>query len=526
VGTPVLIVSPDPAFAELLRLTLEEHSQRPSLRALSGQEAIAKAKETAFALAILDADTADMTLAEMGIALRRIQPALPLVLISAEEPEPEAQALNPVACLSKPFYLPDLEALFERLLSKEETGTSATPQEKPSSATEPPPPWLTDVSLAAQHLTRLSLESAAQAALITRGNRMWAYAGQLPQPAAEELARHVVELWARDGSDRTDLARFLRLRSTDSEYMLYITPLAGDLVLALAFDVGTPFSQIRMQAGRLARSLSAPPTEETVSASSPQADEATEPDPEQTVPKDDLLLNDDWDPMSENDLTDVPPLFEEVPPPIPADWLPEVGEAAQAEFLNALSSQSSKPVTTQVTDQADVPSNHAPQATPEPSHGADSVHQAETQPSKVTPKPIFQAQPASPSQYALKYNALLIPRFPNHHLVGDLARKLNQWLRQLCLAYGWRLEGVQIRPEYLLLTVDVLPNTAPGHLVRILRRHTSGFIFSHFPRLAEDNPSGEFWAPGYLITSGSTPPPPSLIRDFIQHIRQRQGIRS
>jgi len=38
------------------------------------------------------------------------------------------------------------------------------------------PPWLSDVTRAAQHLTRLTLGSSAQAALITRNDQLWAYA--------------------------------------------------------------------------------------------------------------------------------------------------------------------------------------------------------------------------------------------------------------------------------------------------------------------------------------------------------------
>jgi hypothetical protein len=55
--------------------------------------------------------------------------------------------------------------------------------------------WLQDATKAAQHLTRLTLESSAQAALITRKNNLWAYAGQLSQEAAKELAMTVTRHW-------------------------------------------------------------------------------------------------------------------------------------------------------------------------------------------------------------------------------------------------------------------------------------------------------------------------------------------
>ena len=47
---------------------------------------------------------------------------------------------------------------------------------------------------------------------------------------------------------------------------------------------------------------------------------------------------------------------------------------------------------------------------------------------------------------------------------------------------------------------------------------------AEFPRFKKENPSGDFWAPGYLIMGGSQPPPARLIKDFIAQTRQRQGI--
>ncbi len=107
---------------------------------------------------------------------------------------------------------------------------------------------------AAQHLTRLTLESSAQAALITRGDSLWAYAGQLSQGAAKELAVAVTRHW--DGQKGSDLLRFVRLEATKAEHMLYATRLADDVVLALVFDAETPFSTIRSQAGQLVNRLS------------------------------------------------------------------------------------------------------------------------------------------------------------------------------------------------------------------------------------------------------------------------------
>jgi REP element-mobilizing transposase RayT len=120
---------------------------------------------------------------------------------------------------------------------------------------------------------------------------------------------------------------------------------------------------------------------------------------------------------------------------------------------------------------------------------------------------------------------VLIPRFTHHHLTGDIATRLSEWISHMCVAFGWRLEHLSIRPEYILWLVNVPPSTSPGYLMRTIRQHTSRRMFVEFPMLEEDNPSGDFWAPGYLIMSGTQPPPPQLVKDFIRNTRNRQGLK-
>ena len=149
----------------------------------------------------------------------------------------------------------------------------------------------------------------------------------------------------------------------------------------------------------------------------------------------------------------------------------------------------------------------------------------QTQPSLLTTYTnLNQLEPVSPGVSVLNYTCVLVPRLPQHYLTGSLADLLAGWVQQLCLAFGWRLEGLSIRPEYLQWTVQVAPSVSPGNLVKIMRQRTSMHIFNSFAHLREQNPSGDFWAVGYLIVSGSQPPSPQLLRDYIIQTRKRQGI--
>jgi len=44
--------------------------------------------------------------------------------------------------------------------------------------------------------------------------------------------------------------------------------------------------------------------------------------------------------------------------------------------------------------------------------------------------------------------------------------------------------------------------------------------------LARENPSEDFWAPGYLVMTGSNVLPSRTIAEFIAHVRRYQGASS
>ena len=92
------------------------------------------------------------------------------------------------------------------------------------------------------------------------------------------------------------------------------------------------------------------------------------------------------------------------------------------------------------------------------------------------------------------------------------------------MAYGWRLEALRVRPDYIEWVVNIPPATAAIQHIRLMRRQISQYIFAEFPTLARENPSGEFWASGYLVTSSSQLPVENVIQTFISQVRQQQGV--
>jgi REP element-mobilizing transposase RayT/CheY-like chemotaxis protein len=199
-----------------------------------------------------------------------------------------------------------------------------------------------------------------------------------------------------------------------------------------------------------------------------------------------------------------------VPPPPGAESQAETSMDAEAGRTEEVTRQSVSP--TSVTQPASTPA--AGTAVP-------------VQPLSAVPDLWSQAEEleSPPAEFAsLSYTCIMLPRLPTHLLTGRLARKLAESLKQICLAYGWLLEAQAVRPDYFQWTVQVSPVISPSSVVRLVRLQTSQRIFDAFGRYAAAIPSGDFWAPGYLIVSGSQPPETGMIQDYIQQTRKRQGL--
>lgn len=605
-ATSLLVVTPSPSFGEQIRKPLEENGAYHVHVVSSKAAAIVRADEESCRLAFLDLDLGETWVEEVGQSLRTVIPDIKLFLLAGDETLPTFESLRPWTFIRKPF---DLAEMLKIIGQQVAAPNGLTPKE----AAARDMLWLTDVNKAAQHLTRLTLESSSQAALITRENEVWAYAGQLSQMAAQEIARALARNW--DAGKGGDLLRFVRLETTKAEHMLYATQLVEGMLLAMVFDAETPFGTIRTQASQLATSLSegeVPEEAGTVADDGLDAivtpigefeddDEGMDmppiseilkdipvPDPRASIAQARVQAPETPAVMQQVDVAPTPVVAAQAPTPSPIAAqpapatqptsveqppaaIPQPVAEAPAPAPEAVATpvkpvdpdttrpsifanETAMPIRMGATTAADtMPSAHASETEARPVTPVSSTDETvashpqsrpempvraplpgeldETRPSASTEIAAGELslgaivmEPISAGVYHLSYACLLIPRFAHHFLTGDVADKLSEWIPIICVAFGWRLEHLAVRPEYLQWVVNVAPATSPGYVMRVIRQQLSDKIFAAFPRLKRENPSGDFWAPGYLIMGGIQPHPPQLVKDYIRQIRQRQGL--
>lgn len=571
----LLVATPLDSFGELIRQSLNDTGSFYIHVVKSKAEAILTAEKNNYTLALLDMALGEDDTRELGRALRSTNPDIDLVILSDEDLPPAMDSIRPWVLLRKPFYLPDFIQLIravpiipDELLNPVDINQHKVKAPMQEKTAEPEIPWLNDVSKAAQHLTRLTLESAAQAALITREKDLWAYAGQLSQNAANELAQTVARHW--DGQQGNDLLRFVRLEATKAEHMLYATSMTPDIILALVFDAETPFSTIRSQANNLAHSLAVAKTGPLIPIEKGPKPASPPVVPQQAPAGFEADAFDDS--SADLEIPSIAEILDEIPPPVPPQRrevdLPVMSAAEQEADEDAsnldldmsaaatrpsvplpkpthrLSHESSPAIPLRELLLAEQPANRQETLTDVSEELASTLpsksqrRRAATPLRQPAPGELDETRPHSITEVAgrmivesasaamaqLNFACLLVPRFTAHYMTGDLADRLSQWMPQICVAFGWRLEFLAVRPDYLQWVVNVTPNTSPGYLMRIMRQQTSEKIFAEFTRLKKENPSGDFWAPGYLIMGGLQPHPPQLVKDYIKQTRQRQGV--
>ena len=548
-----LIITNTAGFGVLIQQTLED-TGRYSVNLISFANLTTTPEKADVIILDLDYGTAEgeplERFASLAVSLQFAYPEAVYILVPPLNNfnHPIVDRLKPTGMLTKPFYLPELVEMVDGLLKKTEE-----PKEVEAEAASvvrvvrnnhpEPPAWLQDVSRAAQYLARLSLESSAQAALIVRGDVLWAYAGEMTQPEVQELTRIVISyrasqtkpLSASQRNTRSDLARYSRLPTSGKEVMVYVTALAEGLQLVLAYDAATPFSMIRMQANHLARVLATSPDgiETSVPAGQNNADlqaavqqAAGHQNAEQPTARWDSVLAaeslmDRYPPASEpasfelreepqvispsretppeqmDIVTSLPlgalPLIDNIPPFSPRQESVSNLEGDQ-EKAYTLPAQPVTPSATQSTTWTTA------QISPQPTRPEMNFSPLE----RFEAAALIDPDGSTPVYENLAYACMLTPRMPNHYLTGDLGFRLGEMLPQLCLAYGWRLEQLTIHMDHILWAVRASANTPPGRLIRVARQYTSTIIFDDFPSLARENPSGDFWAPGHLILSSAS----------------------
>ena len=616
--------------------------------------------QSKFDLVILDADCPDENFINQ---VKTIQEQFSEVKFLVFPPDnladhPDLRKIRVDTLLLKPFYLPDFLNSVDELINMSSQKVAGSDELQPNAGIDPDkeefkkqsvPDWL-DPEKIGNQLNQAMIGSQAQAAFILINDKSVAFSGEIEDSAVSEISTHLLQNVDRE--DKSDVVRFMRLKTDEQEHLIYGITFRENGLLVLIFEKTMPLTMARslishveynlneMIEGRTlvgekslnenflnsrqgasiedesskpsnsddvsseevemlkvsqlidqvsskkrqeqsedtgkseSQSFSEQPaepselpdwltepeeitSENSKSVSVPQKDDSLhwvkEEDRQETIlnkyensPTSETLLNGlvfPWDrddeniestendelikdsDISDNQLSEPQVLAEEETNEVNEEGI-EKFEGISAESENLIGEESGVPdhlepqkvFHQEITQPISIPAGE------ESFSGAIKDETTNSIREQGLPESLLEFVSLKAGLSSLNYTCVLVPRFPQHYLAGEVGKKISEWMPQLCISFGWRLERLSVRPQYLQWTIIVDPTLAPSKLIKMIRKETSRRLFKLHPEYELENPSRDFWAPGYLILSGYFPPSREALSDFVQQTRIRQGI--
>lgn len=189
---------------------------------------------------------------------------------AADKTEPSARK-PPASPRVEPVPVPDDETVPSADLSSD-MGTATDANWLPLSSHDKDP-LLAQLALT---MTQSMTEMTADASVLTQGERIHAFSGEMPLDRFRALRQMIADDWAAQGDQSR--VRFIRLPDASADYMLYSRGTIAGFCLTLIFSGGRQLSEIRQQGESLLNALAAAPTASPDShalddiPSAPQAD--------------------------------------------------------------------------------------------------------------------------------------------------------------------------------------------------------------------------------------------------------------
>ncbi|MFR0564227.1 IS200/IS605 family transposase [Bifidobacterium boum] len=94
--------------------------------------------------------------------------------------------------------------------------------------------------------------------------------------------------------------------------------------------------------------------------------------------------------------------------------------------------------------------------------------------------------------YELGYHIIFCTKYRNKVLEGDVAVTCRHAIAEACVAYGWKLEEIEVMPDHVHMFVTAPPQTAPAEIAKTVKSISAVKIFTTYPSLK----GRRFWGSG------------------------------
>jgi putative transposase len=154
--------------------------------------------------------------------------------------------------------------------------------------------------------------------------------------------------------------------------------------------------------------------------------------------------------------------------------------------------------------------------------GKDEMEQAERQKTlKAVLHYFYQDNTKSGShcRYSLQYHLVWIPKYRRSFLVGELAERLKQILKEIARDYRICIIAMEVMPDHIHMLVEAPPKYAPSKIVQLFKGISSRRMRQEFLDVIKRYiwKDGTLWAIGYYIGSVSDKVTTELVCEYIRN---------
>jgi putative transposase len=116
--------------------------------------------------------------------------------------------------------------------------------------------------------------------------------------------------------------------------------------------------------------------------------------------------------------------------------------------------------------------------------------------------------------YSCKYHVVCCPKYRRKVLVGQVATRLEQIIRDVCEEHQSEILSMEIMPDHVHLLVECDPQLGIHRLIKLVKGRSSRLLRQEFPSLTTRMPS--LWTNSYFVSTVAGAPL-TVIKQYIEN---------
>lgn len=129
-------------------------------------------------------------------------------------------------------------------------------------------------------------------------------------------------------------------------------------------------------------------------------------------------------------------------------------------------------------------------------------------------------QRSAHAMYRCEYHFVWVPKYRYKVLIGDIKKRLQEILTELCEWLGVTIIQGSIQKDHVHMYLSVPPKYSPAHVMKILKGRSAEYLRREYPELKKKYWGLHIWARGYFVSTVGIDR--EIIRNYVKHQEEVQ----